>query len=174
MTTTANLLDQVRVYVGTYAKYNNGSIFGEWLTLGDYSDLSEFYDACKELHADEEDPELMFQDYETPEILKDLISECGINDEIFEISALLEGEDVEMISAYISLGYDLTEQTIEDAKDKFFGYYESDEALAEDYVEQTGILNEVPESLRYYFDYASYGRDLAFDFQEFNGYYFNN
>ena len=52
------------LYVGTYAKYNNGSIEGEWLNLSDYSDADEFLEACKELHADEEDPELMFQDYE--------------------------------------------------------------------------------------------------------------
>ena len=38
-----SILNQVRVYVGTYAKYNNGSIFGEWLTLGDYENAEEFY-----------------------------------------------------------------------------------------------------------------------------------
>ena len=51
-----------KVYVGTYAKYNNGNLFGEWLELDDYSDEDEFLEACRELHSDEEDPELMFQD----------------------------------------------------------------------------------------------------------------
>lgn len=92
MTTTANnnILDEVKIYVGTYAKYNNGSIFGKWLTLSDYSDLSEFYDACRELHKDEEDPEFMFQDYETPELLNGKISECGIDEDIFEVAEKLE------------------------------------------------------------------------------------
>lgn len=31
---------------------------------------------------------------------------------------------------------------------------------AEDYVESTGLLNEVPESLRYYFDIEAFARDL--------------
>ena len=53
-----------RIYVGTYAKYNNGSIQGEWLDLDDYTDKSDFIQACLELHDDEEDPELMFQDWE--------------------------------------------------------------------------------------------------------------
>ena len=72
--TTTNILSEVKIYVGTYAKYNNGSIFGEWLNLGDFDNLEDFYNKCKEIHADEEDAEFMFQDYETPDIFKDLIS----------------------------------------------------------------------------------------------------
>lgn len=53
-------ISEARIYVGTYAKYNEGSIFGKWLDLSDYSDSEEFYEACRELHKDEEDPELMF------------------------------------------------------------------------------------------------------------------
>lgn len=84
------LLDDTKIYVGTYAKYNNGSIDGEWLTLGDYSDMDEFWEACKELHNDEEDPEFMFQDYETPELLDGLISESGIDADIFEKAEILD------------------------------------------------------------------------------------
>ena len=57
-------LSEARIYVGTYAKYNEGSIFGKWMDLSDYSGSEEFYDACRELHSDEEDPEMMFQDWE--------------------------------------------------------------------------------------------------------------
>ena len=52
------------VYVGTYKKYNEGSIYGKWMTLSDYSDFDEFEEACRELHKDEEDPEFMCQDKE--------------------------------------------------------------------------------------------------------------
>lgn len=89
MTTTNTLLSEVKIYVGTYAKYNNGSIFGEWMNLSDYEDLEEFYTACKELHKDEQDPEFMFQDFETPELLKGKISEMGIDDDIFEVAEQL-------------------------------------------------------------------------------------
>ena len=57
-------LSEARIYVSTYVKYNENSIFGKWLDLSDYSDSEEFYDACRELHSDEEDLELMFQDWE--------------------------------------------------------------------------------------------------------------
>lgn len=177
MTTTAknNILDEVKIYVGTYAKYNNGSIFGEWLTLSDYSDLSEFYDACRELHKDEEDPEFMFQDYETPDIFKNAISESGINQDIFKLAEALEGKDIDMISAYVSLmGEKLTPELIEQAEERFHGQFDSYTDLAEDYAEQTGMLSEVPESIQRYFDFEAFGRDLSYDFMEENGYYFNN
>ena len=60
----ATTLSEARVYVGTYGKYNNGSLFGTWLNLSDYLDKEDFYEACRELHKDEEDAEFMFQDWE--------------------------------------------------------------------------------------------------------------
>lgn len=49
-------LSEARVYVGTYNKYNSGSLFGKWLDLSDYSDKDEFMEACRELHKDDQDP----------------------------------------------------------------------------------------------------------------------
>lgn len=79
----ADDLLEAKIYIGTYRKYNEGSLFGKWLTLSDYSDKDEFYEACKELHKDEEDPEFMFQDWEG--LPKDLISESWISETVFEL-----------------------------------------------------------------------------------------
>lgn len=54
----------MKLYCGTYKKYNEGSLFGAWMDLDDYEDAEEFTKACLEIHKDEKDPELMFQDYE--------------------------------------------------------------------------------------------------------------
>lgn len=54
----------VRVYVGTWKKYNNGSIYGKWLTLNNYSTYDEFLSACRQVHSNEKDPEFMIQDKE--------------------------------------------------------------------------------------------------------------
>lgn len=51
--------DTPKIYVGTYSKYNNGSIDGKWITISDYNTYEEFVDACRELHSDESDPEFM-------------------------------------------------------------------------------------------------------------------
>ena len=36
-----------RIYVGTYEKYNNGSIAGKWLDLNDYEDINAFIKLVK-------------------------------------------------------------------------------------------------------------------------------
>lgn len=53
-----------RVYVGTYGKYNAGSIAGKWVDLSDFKNYDQFVKACAEVHKDERDPEFMIQDYE--------------------------------------------------------------------------------------------------------------
>lgn len=55
----------MKLYVGTYRKYNSGSLRGAWLDLDKYANADEFAKACRKLHSDERDPELMFQDVET-------------------------------------------------------------------------------------------------------------
>ena len=97
--------EQISLYVGTYAKYNDGSIFGKWLNLSDYSDSSEFFEACKELHKDEEDPEYMFQDHEN--VPSHLYSECMGEKEIdrlIEYNKVLEltenWDDSDWLNAY--------------------------------------------------------------------------
>ena len=55
----------MKVYVGTYGKYNAGSIDGAWIDLDKFNSYDEFLAACRKLHHDEHDPEFMIQDTET-------------------------------------------------------------------------------------------------------------
>ncbi len=48
----------------TYHKYNEGSLYGMWVDLVACGNYDTFIEVCHKLHADESDPELMFQDYE--------------------------------------------------------------------------------------------------------------
>ena len=66
-------LNEARIYVGSYGKYNSGNLCGAWLDLSDYSNKGEFYNACRELHKDENDPEFMFQDWENGRYLQKYI-----------------------------------------------------------------------------------------------------
>ena len=84
----AATLSEARVYVGTYGKYNNGSLFGAWLDLSDYSDKEDFYEACRELHKDEEDAEYMFQDWEN--VPENLIGESWISENFFTLRDAVE------------------------------------------------------------------------------------
>lgn len=57
-------MNNPKIYVGTYAKYNSGDLSGAWLSLRDYATYEELIEACLELHSDEAEPELMIQDCE--------------------------------------------------------------------------------------------------------------
>jgi antirestriction protein len=159
-----NTTTTARIYVGTYAKYNAGSIQGAWLDLNDYADAGEFHAACLELHKDEEDPELMFQDFEG--IPAGMVSECSIDADVWEWLALDEDAQ-ELLAVYRENISD--EGTIDDARDCYQGQYESAAAWAENYLSETGSLAEIPEGLRYYFDFAAYARDAGITFVRYAG-----
>ena len=76
-------LNEARIYVGTYAKYNNGTLQGEWVSLSDFYDLDGFLEYCAEIHEDEEEPEYMFQDWEN--IPDSLIDERNLEENFFEL-----------------------------------------------------------------------------------------
>ena len=159
----------MRVYVGTYAKYNDGSLFGKWLSLEDYNDKEEFLKACAELHSDEEDPELMFQDWEG--IPSGMVSECSVDAECWTLLDAYERYDEGAVIAYCQCFGEWNEARFNDS---FRGEFDSWETMAEELLEETGVIYEIPENLRYYFDYEKYARDLriAGDLVEHSGYFF--
>ena len=147
-----------KVYVGTYGKYNNGSIKGAWLTLTDYAGKDEFYGACADLHKDEPDPEFMFQDHEG--IPDGMISESSVEDELWDWLAMND-EDKELLAVYRK-HVDQT-GTLEQARDAFMGTFESEEDWAEDYLSETGLIKELPDCLQNYIDYERYVRDAGYN-----------
>lgn len=91
-------LMQASVYVGTYGKYNRGSIAGKWLQLSKYESKNEFFQACERSHKDESDPEFMFQDYEN--VPDSMIDENFISDEIWKVLAILKKYDANRQEAF--------------------------------------------------------------------------
>lgn len=156
-------ISEARIYVGTYAKYNGGSIFGKWLDLSDYSDKEEFSEACRELHKDEQDPEFMFQDWEY--IPSDLIGESWLADNIFEIIEAIDELDDDKKAAFevwLNHGsHDITNKDITDLirsfEDDFQGAYDDEEDYAYEIVDE---CYDLPEFAKTYFDYAKFARDL--------------
>ena len=158
-----------RVYVGTYAKYNSGSLKGEWLDLEDYACKQDFYEACAELHSDEVDPEYMFQDHE--DIPKFFIGESYLSDDIWSYMDCDMNDEVK--KAYVEARDRWDE---EDCRGSYIGEFRDYEELAEHLVDEQGILKEIPAHLQNYFDYKSYGQDIRLngDVVEENGHFFWN
>lgn len=176
----------MKLYCGTYKKYNEGSLFGKWLDLDDYSDKEEFLEACAEIHKDEKDPEFMFQDMETdydweeklycessaPEEyweIKEAIKDSGIDEDIFSafLSSQCEGASVEMVkkceNAYTGHHYETS--------------YNAGEEYAEEEFYETHSKQEVDsmEWILRYVDWSAVWRDMTFDgYFEEDGYIFNN
>lgn len=180
MAKLTNCLDTFSIYVGTYAKYNNGSLHGAWLELSDYSNYDELFQAMQELHQDEQDPEFMIQDYECSEffIKQKLISECHISADIYEIAEQINGSDydLEVIEAYaecMNYYHKDVEDLLDSLSDSYYGEYSSDEDFAQDILEQEG---SIPENLSSYIciDWEATATQVMYEYMSSNGYYFRN
>jgi antirestriction protein len=144
-----------RVYVGTYAKYNSGSIKGAWVDLEALASHGDFIAECQKLHADEADPELMFQDYEG--FPRAYYSESSIDPAVFDWLELDES-DRELLDAYQN-AVD-SDADIDRAREAYAGRgYDTEADWAEEYLSDTGGLEGVPEHLKNYIDFEAYARD---------------
>jgi len=154
-----------QVYVGTYGKYNGGSIDGKWLNLEDYSEKYEFLGACGELHKAEHDPEFMFQDWEG--IPDKYITECSIEEEFWtEYLPAMTEHGAEKIAAAVAC-----DVQIEDIDEAFAGQYDSDEDFVQDLPEEMGdIPKDFPAWI--HINWTATARDVMMDYSEDNGYYF--
>lgn len=142
-----------RIYVGTFNAYNNGSLKGAWLDLEDYDNKADFMGACEDLHIDESDPEIMFQAWE--DIPDAFIGESHIDEEFWDYMNHPAEEAAK--AAYMACFNDWSADGFDD---RYRGEYRSWEDMAEELLAETGEINDIPERLRYYFDYEKYARDM--------------
>ena len=155
----------MRVYVGTYNKYNNGSIKGEWLTLANFVDVQEFNAKCQEIHKDDHDPEFMYQDYEG--IPKPLIGESWIDDRVFDILnlGLSDEEQTAFIEYMDNQGFywDDINDAHESFEDSFRGNFDKLQDFTDQEFDQLH-LHEIPSYLTYVIDYDAYYHTAKHDY----------
>lgn len=170
----ANIFTNASVYVGTYGKYNNGSISGKWLDLTDYGNKEEFEKACGELHKDESDPEFMFQDFQY--IPDTLVSESWISPKVWDLIEMAKGLDdteAEAFETFINIfGYDLDEddpaELLEGFRERYQGEYDSEQEFAHELAGE--CCPEIETSpFGMYFDYGAFCRDLFLTDYTFDG-----
>ena len=152
--------DTPKIYVGTYAKYNDGSIDGKWIDLTEYNTYEDFVDACRELHKDEKDPEFMVQDYEN--FPRRWYHEGGLPseeefDKINEFYMMDDG-DKEAYEAFLDLNL-WDDDSIETFLEKYEGHFNTPEDFGVHAVDVFGM----PENAESYIDYEAFGRDLTMD-----------
>lgn len=154
----SSLTGEPSVYCGTYAKYNDGNLCGLWLDLSTFNGYDEFINFCKALHADEDDPELMFQDYEG--FPSEWYSESCFDEETFnnikEYSELCNKHSKEAVDAFMGWGC----EELEHFDDCYMGEYKSEEDYAQELIDECYDLDRLMGNLACYFDYAAFARDL--------------
>ena len=150
--------DSPALYCGTYGKYNSGNFNGMWVNVSTFDNYEDFINFCKAIHADESDPELMFQDFENmpdslyhesmgEEEFTNLLKYCDLCDE-YSVSAV---DDF--------LEWDSTDD-LDNMHDAYVGVYDSKEDFAREIVSDCYDLENMMGSLADYFDYEAFSRDL--------------
>lgn len=153
----------INIFITNLGKYNEGELIGKWVELPIDDDALE--DVLKEIGINEEYEEYFITDSETNIAgleIGEYDSIENLND-IAEQITDLDDYDIEIIDAYLYEGYDF-EYAVEHKDDAIVWYDCNDMTdIAYQYIEETGLLHDVPESLQNYFDYESFGRDMGFE-----------
>lgn len=160
----------LNIFLTNLGKYNEGELLGEWVSLPVTEDeLNAVFDTIQICHGEtvyadcfgNPYEEYFITDYETDFGIE--IHEYANLDDLNELAETLEylsNYDEDIVKALLSDGFDLEEALKK--KDDCMVYWQCEnmEDVARQYAEETGLLNEVPESLRDYFDFEAYGRDM--------------
>ena len=152
--------DHPKVYVGTYAKYNSGSLEGKWVDLTDFDCKEDFIDYCNELHSDEDDPELMFQDCEN--VPDAYYSESDISEDLWEYMEKVKDYDKEIVDAILDDGYTLDD--VDDAIVYPNCYSMGD--VARELFDDAGHDAFPDYTWENAFDYDHFGRELQWDMDD--------
>ena len=145
------------VYVGTYGKFNDGSLCGLWIDLSSFNSYDDFINFCKAIHADEEDPELMAQDFEgfpRQWYNEGFVSEDDF-DHILEYSEMCDKHSVEAVDDYMEF-----EDSLDNFEEAYCGEWNSEEDFARHIIEECYDLEKMMGNLANYFDYEAFGREL--------------
>lgn len=150
------------VYVGTYAKYNDGSLCGLWIDLSTFSDFDEFLTFCCAIHADEDDPELMAQDFENfpRQWYNEGFMQRGDFLMIQDYCKMCEEYGEEAVDDYLEF-----KDSLIDFEEAYCGEWRDEEDFARHIIDECYNLERTMGDLACYFDFKAFGRDLfAYDY----------
>ena len=148
------MANTMQIYVASLSDYSAGKLHGEWIDVGTVSemeaDIVKILKSSKEPNAEE----WAIHDYnDFPNL-----GENPSLEEVEEVGELIDEHGDVFLAALDyqnDIGY--AKSSVEE---NFVGSGDSLSDIAYDYLESTGMLQEVPEFLRNYIDYEAYGRDM--------------
>lgn len=162
------------IYLGTYHKYNCGSLQGMWIDLTSFFDYEDFCEFCHRLHCDEQDPEFMVQDFEN--YPRSLYHEAGLPTEAefdrLQEYAELDEDEREAYGLYLDNYNERAD--MDEFREHYVSKYRSGEEFAEYLCEECGYLESLPGWLQCCIDYSAVWRslDTGGDYSEHDGHIF--
>lgn len=167
-----------RIYVASLADYNAGSLHATWINLDFHTsadDIQETINALLAASPEAKRTGLLAEEWAIHEY--EGIPSMGENPSLDDIWAAYEaieehGEAWIEYADHIGTRY----ATVEGFEEAYQGEYDSEKDFAYQLVDDLGYLDQMPESLQYYFDYEAFTRDLfSYDyFMTESGYVFRN
>ena len=150
--------DSPALYCGTYGKYNSGSFNGMWVNVSTFDSYEEFEAFCFAIHADEDDPELMYQDYENMprSLYHESMGEEGFN-KIAEYCELCDDYCVSAVDDFLEF---YKPEDLDRMPYAYVGVYDSREEFAKEEAIENFNPDKIMGDFAIYFDYDAYTRDL--------------
>lgn len=159
MTTNTTNTTVTRVFLTNLAKYTEGELFGEWVELPlDDDELEEVVDRISHNGKDE----LFITDYEAIFDIDEYDYIYNINEKASEIENLSDDEITILKAILEEHTSDFEEALNIVTREDYILYYGCGNMIEVAYyqVDEFDLLHDVPENIKYYFDYSAYARDL--------------
>lgn len=152
-----NESDSPALYCGTYGKYNKFNVRGMWVNLSTFDNYEDFERFCLAIHADEADPELMYQGHTNiPDSLyQESMAENGFN-KIMEYCELCEEYSVFAVNDFLERW---SPEDLNRMPDAYVGVYDTPREFAYEKADEVFNLPNIGD-IALYFDYAAYARSL--------------
>ena len=153
------------IYVASLSDYNSGIHHGAWIDcLSDPDEVQERISAMLATSPTARRTGLPAEEWAIHDHGGFYGLGIGESADIEELCALAvaieeHGQPFAAYWDYSASGVSV-ENAVERFQDAFEGVYDSMTDYAEDYAESAGLLDSMPENLRYYFDYERFGRDM--------------
>lgn len=146
-----------RIYVACLAAYNAGKLHGKWMPCDDVEILQDSITAMLEASPEPGAEEWAIHDYEG--FGSASLSEYQSLDTVTAMAEFIQEQGPLASELMAHFGGDLVEAR-QAMEDQYAGCYASLEDFAASLTEETGGLEQVPEHIRGYIDYAAMARDM--------------
>ena len=155
--------------------YNNGDLISKTFDLEDFPTYDELATArtewLEELTEELDDGELreefIVADYEN--IPASLMSQWDIDSDYGDWLEACGEHGADVVEAAMEVGV-----PVDKIDEAYAGTASNDVEFAEEFADSIGLLDEVPDNLKMYFNMEAFARDLMMsDYNEHNGHYFN-